>query len=432
MISDTICTDFNFDRLKNLNRVILRADCITCNAKNNYVIASLMHPFILLFKEAVESSLNITIIIVDKADAIVNNNNDYEDYVNNLSQIDLILDLTLRNAGIENINDNIELTYPIMYSSLSILSHPRGNRSPLEKMFNFYGILIITSTIIILITTFFVLLYFSNNQKKKFIAFALFELLRLLTNSSINTKINTMPLRIYFSVIFLYFLIIQATFQGHLAEFLTKPESRCNIETIDDIQLDTQIQKIYFPLGPTITSAKSDDNYENLFFRLTSLSLDFRPDWIENIINDKSGVYIDDYLLLNYFAKKYQLHISKYPISTMNYYSFQTRRNLPLIERINSVIMRLIESGIANVWYKRIQTDGIIKLTKNSAGNGKITDGFRSIIFCDLEFAFLLWAVGSMIAIVCFIVEISIIVRKRKIDKKRQKRNQTHFILQPI
>lgn len=47
--------------------------------------------------------------------------------------------------------------------------------------------------------------------------------------------------------IFLYFLVIQATFSGRLAAFLTKPEYRKNVETLEDLK-DPRYETIYASL----------------------------------------------------------------------------------------------------------------------------------------------------------------------------------------
>ncbi|CAG5075178.1 Protein of unknown function [Cotesia congregata] len=138
--------------------------------------------------------------------------------------------------------DDVCISYPIQYFHDVIVTSNRGLMSPLEKMFEFYGWVTIIATIIILSVTFLVI-YQSNNHR---ISFALLECLRLIIGYNLNTRINNDNMRVFFSVIFLYFLIIQATFSGHLATFLTKPVHRRNVETLDDLK-DPHYQYIFLP-----------------------------------------------------------------------------------------------------------------------------------------------------------------------------------------
>lgn len=117
------------------------------------------------------------------------------------------LDLTLSPAqwvsqNLEiNVFNSLSLSYLIFYSDDVIITKNRGLLTPLEKMFDYYGWLIIISTFVILLITFFVI-YFSNHRMKERLSFSFFECLRLLINSSLNTCMDSIKLRIVF---FLYF-----------------------------------------------------------------------------------------------------------------------------------------------------------------------------------------------------------------------------------
>ncbi|XP_074095868.1 uncharacterized protein LOC141525326 isoform X2 [Cotesia typhae] len=124
-------------------------------------------------------------------------------------------------------------SHQIIYSGFTIFSKNRGLRNPLEKIYNFYGPLMITATIIISAITYFVIWYINKLQGHWF---AIFEILRLWTLTSLHSKIDSLALRIFFGVIFIYFLIVQATFSGHLSKFLTNPELRPNAETLEDLK----------------------------------------------------------------------------------------------------------------------------------------------------------------------------------------------------
>ncbi|CAG5092256.1 Protein of unknown function [Cotesia congregata] len=185
------------------------------------------------------------------------------------------------------------------YTIDQIVTHNRGLATPLEKMFEFYGWLIPVATLIILLIV-LVVIYPSSSVNDSKLSFAAFECLRLLIGNSIYTRMDTDKIRIFFSVIFFYFLAIQTTFSGQLAAFLTKPVYRKNVETLVDLE-DPRYAKIY-----------ADESLYN-YIELTPLYNNtlFGVNKCEEYIEDPSVACIDQQNYLTPLIATYNLHTPK-------------------------------------------------------------------------------------------------------------------------
>lgn len=289
----------------------------------------------------------------------------------------------------------LSASYTVVYSGFSIFSNNRGFRTPLEKIYNFYGPLMIAATIIISLITYFVI-YKSNYPRGH--GFAVFEIIRLWIATSIYTKINTLPLRIFFSVIFMYFLILQATFQGHLSKFLTKSELRDNAELLIDLHSNyygkiyvTKVTKVFL----------EDENLKSKSY-VTSISK-----CADGVLNDKFGACVTNYLgLLLQFEKRKlskdvlkNYYLSKHSLRN-SYLIFVTRRDWPLKKKLDYIIMVLENTGI------------LLKLNSNltsslesSLFHKKIDTEFKPINLESLLFIFYFLIIGLICASVCFIIE---------------------------
>lgn len=285
------------------------------------------------------------------------------------------------------------LSFPTGFRNDVIITQNRGLYSPLEKMFKFYGWLTIVATVIILLIT-SVVIYFSNKRKNLRFSFTVFECLRLLTNNSIYTSIKTFKRRIFFFVIFWYFLVIQATFSGHLAAFLTKPKYKENAETLEDLK-DQSYPKIY--------ALPSNKNYikDPLLWNKTMFA---SPQYLKNIIINESVAFISDIIHLQRFKVNKNFHVSK-NLLNLGFSVLLMRHSWPLKERVNNVIMRITQSGIMDHWYDANHQiiDRNSKMIKE-----EYEDYYRPIQFDDIKFTFILLILGLLCALGCFLCEVFI------------------------
>lgn len=315
--------------------------------------------------------------------------------------VDKSMDLNLQPIRLLNNNllNTVELSYPLEFVNDVIVTHSRGFSSPLEKMFNFYGWLIIIATTIIILMT-FVVIYLSNSKKKSKLSFTTFECLRLLINNSINTRMETFKMRIFFSVIFFYFLVIQATFSGHLAAFLTKPEYRKNVETLEDLR-DPRYTKIYADIGTKYYIT------DELLLKKTIFGT---FDCDVNIMNDTSVACVDTFVALKHLIIQYNLHHTNKKVLS-GFYALIMRKNWPLGPRINAIIMRLAHSGVLDRQLKR-RSKILDKVLRDKQEKFIQNNYYRPVNFDDVTFSFVLLAVGLVHSFSSFIVEMAIKVYK--------------------
>lgn len=301
------------------------------------------------------------------------------------------IDLTLSSYALRFIHGNsaIDRSSPRTYYSMHIVTHHRGLLTPLEKIYNYYGSLIVISTLIILAVT-FIVSYFSEGD----IAFASFEVIRLLINTEIKTRMHTSRSRIFFSMIFLYFLIIHGTFSGRLAGFLTKAEYQKDPETLEDLK-DPHYKLIY--ARPGIRFYVTDPVIKNKIIYTKFKCQDV-------IRNNHSVACIDTYNHLLPAINHFELHCSKKPVIGI-YYAFIMRKNWPLGTRFNNFVLQLEHSGISRRNSDEIFANDSLRIEIRKA---RALVHYRPIIFDDLKFSFVLLGVGLSCSLISFIIEILI------------------------
>ncbi|KAK0070745.1 hypothetical protein PV326_002121, partial [Microctonus aethiopoides] len=242
--SENVCEGLNFDRTKHLDGSTLK---VVANLMKNHTwipdkdydesLIEKMYPLDRAMAKALKYSFNATLVY--NADGpgydIRKPPHGYLKRIQNRSS-DVGLVLRTRPASY-----NFTLSYPAIYSNYHIATNNRGFYTLWEKIQNYYGIVTLISLCVILIMTYIVIIFIG---KKRRWAFATFELLRLLINTSIYSRMNKLSVKIFFSMVFLYFMIIHATLQGHISSFLTKDEYRPTAETLEDLR-DSRYTAIY-------------------------------------------------------------------------------------------------------------------------------------------------------------------------------------------
>ncbi|XP_057335761.1 uncharacterized protein LOC130674447 isoform X2 [Microplitis mediator] len=300
------------------------------------------------------------------------------------------------------------ISQPLNYYSFKILTYNSGLLTPLEKIYNYYGNLTVISTVIILAIT-FIVVYLSEHN----FSFAVFEILRLLINTGIKTRIDTVKSRIFFSMIFLYFLIIHGTFSGRLAGFLTKAEYRKNVETLEDLK-DPRFQIIW-------ASHKLESYFENTSILKKKITLQVF-DCEYRMKNNLSVACIDrDYKILPIVDSE-KLYLAKTSVLS-GYEAFAMRNNWPLASRINDVTIWGLHSGLL---YKRTQDRTAQEVRRIETLKARSFVPYCPVVFEDLMFSFILLGIGLASSITCFIIEI--LIKRKIIFRIRKKLKEMHII----
>ncbi|XP_057331412.1 uncharacterized protein LOC130671499 [Microplitis mediator] len=397
---ENICKGFNFDRTKYLDRTTLNiALCITQNNTalfKNTTDKSKFYKFSsydLRMATAIKSALNVSLKF------------DYDLRLRGISSkklygVYLLLDKKTSDFALFLSTPEFFFGFPgsyqINYSGFTIFSRNRGFKTPLEKMYKFYGPLMIAATIIISAITYFVIWYVNKPRGH---SFAVFEILRLWTSTSLYTKIDTLALRIFFAVIFFYFLILQATFQGHLSKFLTKPELRDNAESLADLR-SSLYEKIY--VTQSSESLVATDKILKLKYESSSLKKS-----INAVLTEKSSVSIMNYV--NILLHLDELHLSRDELQQFyvskkflrNCYTFfTTRHDWPLKRKFDHALMLLESTGIL----QKLNNNLTAQL-ESSLFYQPLEASFKPIDLESLLFIFYFLIIGLTSATLCFILE---------------------------
>ncbi|XP_034933580.1 uncharacterized protein Ir60a [Chelonus insularis] len=311
---------------------------------------------------------------------------------------------------------SLQVSAPIKRVLLTIISQKRGYKTPSEKIMDFYGIWTLISLLTILTITFAVIWL----KKNRNFSFASFEVIRLLINTEILIPINTLSLKIFFSVIFLYFMVLHATFSGNLAKFLTIPILQTNVEMVEDL-LDPRISKIYHS-GFNFESYPFGDILKNKSQKIAEYPC------FDLVIHNPNVACIT----LSSFVETFYYNIM--PSSTKEmmekiywttselepmFSSILFRVKFPLVEQWNRAILKTMETRI----FTRV-VDKITQKNLNSLHKWQIKNevNFRKIYFEDLKIPFLLWIGGTVFGLISFFFEIFIFrYQNRKILVKTVK-----------
>ncbi|XP_034933669.1 uncharacterized protein [Chelonus insularis] len=402
----TICQEFYFDRSKKLDGYIIgigipiAVNNEACSSKylkytqtaRNARCLTKRHREIL---DALITRLNVTVMLsIHKGNETIKNFNlkdghgdkDNRWSIENFDSMED--DLILYNMVVRFLKNRTVFleSYPLAWEAMGIATYHRGHKTIGEKIWDFYGIWTILFTIIVLMVTFTVI-WLSENRRT---SFALFEIIRLLISQNLHTRMKTLPLRLFFITVLIYFLIIQATFHGHLAKFLTHPDLRKHVETLTDLnKFGYTSDRIDFPINISIRRIDSPRRAQICLRKI--------------LLNNSLACVLDHATLLYYSRKNEKLYVSEKP-SEDEYYGYIVRRHAPLLKRINLFFMSLEDFGFRYLWSKFDSKHyGILNspITKVRS-----SEDFHPITLEHMMFSFWILAIGLMSATISFCIEV--------------------------
>lgn len=394
-IAENNCEGLNFDRTKYLDGAELGISTYCANTtwtpdiKYHTIPEDLMHPFDRKVAQAMQYSLNASIAITFGP---ANETSAY-------SKVPVACLRHLRNSSTDIAlcgqspvaTYNFSITYPIAYFEFSAVTQRRGFYTPVEKIVNYYGPVTLVSMIVLLLMTFGVIIMSGKTRRY---SFATFEVLRLVINASLHSKMSTFRLRTYFSMIFLYFLIMHATFQGNISSFLTKPMERENIKKLEDLK-NPRYTTLH--TGPTTKTCILDETL------LEKIELVFTfKDCVEKVAQNASVACAANSAVLAIEAYEKNLHLMDKSFGN-TFTTYATRDDWPLKNRIDIFFMRLEQSGLNTRWVNQ-QTKDIIETYKRREASTEVTH-IRPIDLPMLEFAFNILGFGLSCSIICFVFE---------------------------
>ncbi|XP_057340203.1 uncharacterized protein LOC130677451 [Microplitis mediator] len=286
------------------------------------------------------------------------------------------------------VGDDYNVSYMFLMRDvgLVILTQHRKFLTPFEKIRRYYSIgVILLSSLVLAMTSLLITIYYKRNFVE-----ASTEVLRMALSSSINIPLITFPIRIYFFGVLLLILIINATFQGHISLFLTKPERI----TVDSLAISHELgYKIYIP-RIFLKSSISMRRY---------ISAEPSIDCSQRVLNDPNVACIGYFnRLLSVANNNDSLHIS--PVIDSFSGLLLIREDWPLKSKGDDILRKHTEFGLYHFWDHQLNIDPLLKLQSKEL---LLTEArYRPIKFEDVDFAFIIFGICLVPAAIVFIFEI--------------------------
>ncbi|XP_057340252.1 uncharacterized protein LOC130677501 [Microplitis mediator] len=286
------------------------------------------------------------------------------------------------------VGDDYNVSYMFLMKDvgLSILTQHRKFLTPFEKICRYYSIgVILLSSLVLAMTSLLITIYYKRN-----FVVASTEVLRMALSASTDIPLITFPIRIYFFGVLLLILIINATFQGHIASFLTKPE-RITVDSLTS--LHELGYKIYIPR----IALKSS------IFMKRNINAETSIDCTQRVLDDPNVACIG-YLthLLALANNNDSLHVS--PVIDRFMAVVLIRDDWPLKNKGDDILRKHAEFGLHCFWSRQLNVDPLLKLQSKEL---LLTEArYRPIKFEDVDFAFIIFGICLVPAAIVFIFEI--------------------------
>ncbi|XP_076281873.1 uncharacterized protein LOC143209712 [Lasioglossum baleicum] len=296
-------------------------------------------------------------------------------------------------------------TYPHGQDGLCVITQRSGQISEYIKILSFMSPEVIAGNVIVFLIALLVL------AKHEGVQSASLNLIRMLTCVSMRRMPQRSAFRIFFSNVFLLFLIINALLQSHWASLLTVPVSRRNIRTAEDLKASNY--KIY---GSRFLSEYIYDPD----IRSRFLGVDYYHECKEKVLRSRHSACLDDCLHLYVGLNEEVLHRSKRVQQSVQVYA--TRENWPLFNRVSDLIRGAVEAGLVKMWRKRNLRKIVLKWKRKRLNDKR---QFRTLKVKHITFSFCILAIGHSCAAAVFVGEI-IVARYRSWKEERKYSRRLH------
>ena len=376
--SEEICKDLDFDKTKDLGGYEIQGSTYTSdiNTDSSKLNLENMIEFNGIYARYLFRALNA------KAKISV-----YQPSTEISAIMDSEFDIHL-NVWSQQDNLNASMTYPYGVSGLVSITQNRGQLSQIVKLLH---VLDYSSRFVVVII-FFVTFIFFKFFLRQSVTPACMNIVRLICNAAVPNLPNNVATRIYLSGLFMFMLTLQAIYQGKLASLLTKEEALPNVDTLEDLANFDYTIYGYKALAPLFKKF----NYSGRFVPLE------RFDCEEYVLSNAGAACVMTWSYAVDSAAKFNLHASKNKLMNMTMV-YLIRKDWPVEERLNTVILRLFEANILEYVRTKKPRLTISKLKYNE--KEKSNQRFQAITLKELAFAFAILGIGLAFSTVIFIVE---------------------------
>ncbi|XP_043253359.1 uncharacterized protein LOC122397925 [Colletes gigas] len=275
-------------------------------------------------------------------------------------------------------------TFPHGQDGLCVLTQNLGEISEVGKIVSFMSPSVILGKATVSLITLMVL------AKHEGFLRAFLNVARLLTYVAMHRLPQQTAYRIFFSTVFLVFIIICPLLQSHWAALLTVPVPRPNIMTLEDLK-----ESNYQIYGPIYHMEQIHDSV--LRSRFHGVSNDQCK---ERVLGSRNVACLGDCLHL-YVGKSRNLHHSKR--IQQNVQAYVTRENWALFNRVTEVISSIVEAGLVDMW-RKLNTRKMYIAWQRKRQNHK--KSFRILKMRHIAFGFHLLGYGYACATAAFLFEL--------------------------
>ncbi|XP_057324945.1 uncharacterized protein LOC130667413 [Microplitis mediator] len=278
-----------------------------------------------------------------------------------------------------------------------ILTLKKKFELPLEVIEDYWTTdIIILSIATLLLTSVTIFINNNNSFRATFL-----DILRMILGAGIMTTLERFSMRIVFVIATVVLFILNPALGGSLSALMSNPE-RQSVENLQDLHTYKYHVYIHFVQKQFIDEENLwlglDRKYLH-FTNTTDVDCDYR------VLNDSTAACIAFSTRQIRGAKKYQkqLHVSD-SLIFKTYFTFWTRRNWALKNRVDQIVLRLTEAGIINHWNSK----GFSEPLKKLRAKEKLEESseYFQIQLENVLFAIIFFILGSIFGIIMFITEI--------------------------
>lgn len=280
--------------------------------------------------------------------------------------------------------------YPNWIERYFAVTQHTGYPSQLEKIISAIDL---NSRIGLCLVIFVNVIFFKYAMHQSFMI-AVLNALRLICNSCMPRLPNELGPRINLACFLFFIVIIQALFQGQLSALLTKHVRYPNINNWQDL-----INSDYI----VFTRFNVSGFFNDPAFKGRHVEINEYTDKCTDYVSKNSSIACvssEENVIAGAIDSK--LHMSRNSMLEIPM-SMALRNDWPLEERFNRHNFRISESGFRNYLSETLYSNdyGTLDLIENE-GSG---EGCKVLFLKDLDFAFVLLAIGLGCASIAFVVE---------------------------
>jgi hypothetical protein len=250
-----------------------------------------------------------------------------------------------------------------------------------------------------------------NSSFRRF-ANAITNVWAVILGVSVPLMPRTTPLRMFFFSWVCYSLAMNTVFQAYLTTFLIDPGLEKSITSTEEVFTSgTKYGFIPYIFDGTFKDSTNSESMKILENRVDCTNMELCLCWTakyRNISVISVDIIVDYLYYSSQFSDEYGNHqvcrIKDNPVLLTDIVML-LQKGSPLLERVNEIIDRVLESGILNHWFKdSIEAQVIMKSVSNSTTT--LADEFYELNTKHMQSAFYLLFFGEGLGLISLLMEL--------------------------